>query len=70
MRGELDGRRAREAHDAGLGSRVARIADLATAERTMLLDRLTRPVTVVPMDGGAALVVQLSGDILEIAPAP
>ena len=49
--------------------RLLRI-DLAAAERTVLLDGLTRPVTVVPMGGGAALVVQLSGDILEIAPAP
>ena len=49
--------------------RLLRI-DLGTGVRTVLLDGLTRPVTVVPMDRGAVVVVQLSGDILEVVPAP
>ena len=49
--------------------RLLRI-DLATAERTVILDGLSRPVTVVPMDHGAALVVQLGGEILALSPVP
>ena len=49
--------------------RLLRIAPGAAA-RTVLLDGLTHPVTVVPLDGGGALVVQLSGEILTLTPAP
>lgn len=44
--------------------------DLASATRTVLLEGLTRPVTVLPLDDGAALVVQLNGDIVALSPAP
>ena len=57
-----------EGFQAGTG-RLLRI-DLAAAVRTVLLDGLSRPVTVVPMDVGGALVVQLSGEILVLSPAP
>ena len=49
--------------------RLLRI-DLETAERTVLLDELSRPVTVVPMDDGAMLVVQLDGAIFVLSPLP
>ena len=44
--------------------------DLAAAERTVLLDELSHPVTVVPMDDGAMLVVQLDGAIFVLSPLP
>ena len=49
--------------------RLVRI-DLGSEARTLLLDGLTRPVTVVPMGDGAALVVQLNGEILTLTPTP
>ena len=49
--------------------RLLRI-DLATAQRSVLLDGLSRSVTVVPMDDGAALIVQLGGEILALSPVP
>jgi hypothetical protein len=43
--------------------------DLATATRTVLLEGLTRPVTVLPLGDGTALIVQLNGDIVRLSPA-
>ena len=59
--------------DAGFQPGTGRLLQIdlaAGGARTVLLDGLTRPVTVVPMDGGAAVVVQLSGEILMITPTP
>ncbi len=51
---------------AGSG-RLLRV-DLATGAREALLAGLDRPVTVLPRPGGAAIVVQMSGPVLRLAP--